>query len=80
MFSNLSTSDSRTATSPLATSSLSSRSDQQTRNSFSSMMSPTPHQFNQPNGATPSLSTRRASCSRRPIAANAPQSERLAPA
>jgi len=57
MFSNLSTSDSRTATSPLATSSLSTRSDQQTRNSFSPMMSPPPPQFNQHNTPTGFIQT-----------------------
>merc|ERR1712168_1130311 len=57
MFSNLSTSDSRMATSPLATSSLSPRSNQQTRNSFSPMMSPLPPQFNQHNTPTGFIQT-----------------------
>jgi len=56
MFSNLSTSD-RMATSPLATSSLSPRSNQQTRNSFSPMMSPPPPQFNQQNTPTGFIQT-----------------------
>jgi len=56
MFSNLSTSD-RMATSPLATSSLSPRSNHQTRNSFSPMMSPPPPQFNQQNTPTGFIQT-----------------------
>merc|ERR1712024_356224 len=51
MFSNLSTSD------RLATSSLSPRSNQQTRNSFSPMMSPPPPQFNQQNTPTGFIQT-----------------------
>jgi len=56
MFSNLSTSD-RMATSPLATSSLSPRSNQQTRNSFSPMMSPPPPQFNHQTTSTGFIQT-----------------------
>jgi hypothetical protein len=56
MFSNLSTSD-RMATSPLATSSLSPRSNHQTRNSFSPMMSPPPPHFNQQNTPTGFIQT-----------------------
>jgi len=42
MFSNLSTSDNKMATSPLASNSVSPRSNNQSKNSFSPMMSPPP--------------------------------------